>query len=136
MSSEATKPVTLPDSTARILVLSSTEQLAEDLKTALGPARLVGITPETDAARIPVALQNAEDGIVVVDATKPPPVQVAALAHMLSEVSTDSLTVWGSETTFGRLVSQTMHERGVRCVCLRSSEGIDPLLDVIGSRQP
>lgn len=150
LASEASAPPTPPlrgDTTlevplsqvgeaVRLVVLSADETFATQIEGALGSARVSAVTLRSATALgrvIQVPVTSPE--VLVVDASRFPPIEPAELARALEQVAdTVPRVIWGSDLPYGAAVIREIAERKGRVTPFDRSEGVEPVLDLVRSR--
>ncbi len=132
-------PVTLriPVSSKRpvsVLVVSSTDELASWLTTALGSER-VRVRTVREEPELRRAVFSDSPLLVLIDTKAPADIERGTLAAAVRDLP-DSVTpvIWAVDDDFGRTLAQNLRAVAVFVVELQRSEGEEPLLDLVRSR--
>lgn len=134
-SGETTREVFVDARPVIVLVVSSGETFAGRLQAALGAPRVIPV-PAATLERMDEQLRVAVPPIVLVDAANFAAIEPDRLAAFLDKLpATTVRAIWGADLPYGGAVLRAILARGATATPLDRREGIDPLLDLIRSRQ-
>lgn len=118
-----------------VLVVASGSGMATRLGAALGPMRVAAYV-RNDVERVRAARAPFPPQILLVDATDFPAIEPETLANVVGEMPVTTVcAIWGAEAPYGRSFFAEMQTRGLTVMALEKREGVEPLLDLIRSRQ-
>ena len=131
-SENPTAEIELMPGRARVAVVADTTKLARNLQMAMGPR--IAPLGVRDVSRLSTLVVELRATIVLVDASEPPETTPAGLAQVLVELAGQMLVVvWGTGTSFAQHLGRACGE--AKITWLTREDGVDPLLDLIRSRQ-
>lgn len=118
----------------RVLVLSQSSSIAVRLRASLGglTIRVASAATTAEAAEVTASLRPE---VIVIDALHPVGEVDAVLDFVQTLPATSTTMLWGEEQPIGRQLELRAVERRLNLTTVERSEGVDPLLDVIRSRQ-
>lgn len=123
-----------PEPVPVVVIAGATAMLCR-LEAALGSRRLAA-WPAVTADDVRASLKQGSPAIVLVDAGDIPAIAIETLASFLASVpSTAVCAVWASELPFARRLAVAAKVAGADLVWLSRKDGVEPLLDLIRSRQ-
>lgn len=132
---DATTTVPTVSHPVTVLVIAGNGYFGDRLAAALGPIR-VAPYHASSLERVASLSRRIVAGIVVADATDFAAIETDSLAEALSEFPTTvPRVVWAADLPYGQALLRSFERRGDPCMALPSTEGIDPLLDLIRSRK-
>lgn len=132
---DATTTVPIVSHPVTVLVVASSGHFGDRLAAALGPSRVAPYRASS-LERIADLSRQTTTAIVVADATDFAAIETDALAETLSAFPpTVPRVVWAAELPYGQALLRSFERRRDACMALPSTEGIDPLLDLIRSRR-
>jgi len=118
-----------------VMVVAGGGAMVSRLDAALGSGR-VSPWAAIGVDDVRAGLRDAAPAIVLVDAADVPAVDVWTLASLLAAApATAVCVVWGVELPFGRRLVQAARSVGAEIGWLSRRDGVEPLLDLIRSRQ-
>jgi hypothetical protein len=117
-----------------VMVVAAGTSMVMRLGAALGPAVVAPLaTAELSQVRDRV---YAEPPVTLVDATDFSSIDPQELASALMRLPSRAIiAVWGFDLPYGRTVALALEQHNREVVALARKEGVDPLLDLIKSRQ-
>ena len=129
-------PVSSSGQAVRLAVMSASDAFAQHIEAALGPARVSAVTfRSTIALRRALEVMMTTPDIVVVDASRFPAIEPGDLAGSFEAlVDTAVRVVWGADLPYGHALMREVRARGGKATSVDRAEGVDPILDLIGSR--
>ena len=132
---EITAAVPLGDEPVLVFVFAASAAFAQRLEAALGPLR-VATVPCPDVEKMRKALRYAAPAVALLDAPDFPGIETHELAAELATLPVTSVrAIWGADTPYGAAIMRELMERGAHPTPFDRREGIEPLLDLIRSRQ-
>lgn len=134
-SGETTREVFVDARPVIVIVVASGASFASRLQGALGATRVIPV-PAATVERMDEQLRVAAPQIVLVDAADFAPIEPERLAVFLEKLpATTVRAIWGADLPYGGAVLRAMMARSAHATPLDRREGIEPLLDLVRSRQ-
>lgn len=133
-SEEITQNLELSSDAMPVFVLSSSDQLAEQLRAVVGP-HLMSSLVVGDAELLRERLSQVPPGFVLIDGSQFPAIEPADLAAILKKLPALVVkALWGADLPYGQSVLAEAQRAGLGLTPFDRREGIEPLIDVIRSR--
>lgn len=134
-SGETTREVFVDARPVIVVVVASGTTFASRLQAALGATRVIPV-PASTLERMDEQMRVAAPQIVLVDAADFAPIEPERLAAFLEKLpATTVRAIWGADLPYGGAVLRAMVARAASATPLDRREGIEPLLDLVRSRQ-
>ena len=132
---ETTRAIQLSGATLPVFILTANADLVPQLSAALGPEVMSPLLVR-DAAMLRDRLAQIAPSFVLIDASDFPAIDPSDLAQTLRPLpSTVVKAVWGAGLPYGQGVMGAAHQLGFSLTPFERSEGTEPMLDIIRSRQ-
>ncbi|WP_053234697.1 hypothetical protein [Sandaracinus amylolyticus] len=132
---DVTREVFVDSRPVIVIVVSAGHAFASKLQAALGATRVIPI-PAASLERMDEQLRVAAPQMVLVDSADFAPIEPERLALFLEKLpATTVRAIWGADLPYGGAVLRAMITRSIPATPLDRREGIDPVLDLIRSRQ-
>jgi len=134
-SDQSTRAVTTVAHPVVVAVVCCGSSFIDRLGASLGPSRVAprrlgSLTDLSDFRR------NSEGALLVVDATDFPAVDPDELAASVGDFPASvPILIWAADLPYGRSLLRSLGKAKITGLPLPSTEGIDPLLDLIRSRR-
>lgn len=129
-------PISSTGEAVRLVVMAGSETFAQQIEAALGPLRVTAVTLRSvlGLRRVLTVAVTAPD-IVVIDASRFPAIEPTDLADALAAMpATTARIVWGADLPYGESLMREVLARKAQATSIDRSEGVEPILDLIGSR--
>lgn len=130
-----TRAIAISEQSLIVFVLTAAEQLVGQLRAALGP-QVMSSVQIADTETLHMRLEQIAPGFVLIDASQFAPIEPSALVQALAQINVDVVkAIWGSDLPYGQAVIDAAQRVDLDVTPFDRREGIEPLMDVIRSRQ-
>jgi hypothetical protein len=118
----------------RVLVLSRSSSLAIRLRAALG-GLMIAVKNAANEAEARSVERGLDPQIVIVDAMEPWADTDPIVPFLETCPGTTTRILWGEEQSVGRLIARKAAAKKTPLTTVERREGVEPLLDLVRSRQ-